>query len=831
MSKPTPTLPRLRQDVVVQRMSDREFVVRLTADRKYFSIGAEEAFLLQRLDGTLNTIEALIAEFEKEFDDQLSQQDVNEFVELANSRMLLETPTEESRSQARQRVGASRDNTPISDEIGYKLDDEDDEEDFQSTGKQSPLFYRVPLIDPDQMFNRLEPKLRWIWTKSFLAISSLAMLFALLILWNNQSDVAASFSDALRWETVLLAWLIVTAATIFHEAAHGLTCKHFGGEVHEIGALLIFFMPCLYCDVSDAWMIPEKRKRLLITAAGGYCDLCQWALAVFVWRITVPDSLINYLAFVVLTVCGTRGFINFNPLLRLDGYYLLSDSLGIPNLRKRSQEYFMGHLRWLLWGAKRPERESRGGLLLAYGLMAWTFALGFLNYISLKMLKFVSDEFGMLGIAFTSLLMLYAVQRVFKGFFKGEVLTMIKTRHIRVLCWLCGGVTAITAAFLIPVKHYATGDFEVRAGDRHEVHVPVTGFISEILVSDGSRVAVGDAVARLKSPDLEAQISTKEAELRGVEANLAKLRMGTRPEQIAAAKDKVARLRNWVELGQREIDRAREAYQQELQALDQRIGRTRTQWEFAKQNYAASERLYEQKALAGAQLKSEQVQLTLLNTQIAEAEADRRAKEAIGIRIAEIELTRREQDLADAVSQLDLFEAGTRPEEIAAEEAKQEQFTEQLRYLSVQRDKLVVRASVAGVVATPRMQEKIGQLTNQGAILCVIENSDTSRVEIAVSEDDLLGIRSGQPVLLKARALPFETFEATVEHIATATTGNSSQSAKQRNVLIVHCLLSNTSGQLRSGMTGFGRVFRGDRTLGTVMLGKALRYLRTEFWW
>ena len=125
-------------------------------------------------------------------------------------------------------------------------------------------------------------------------------------------------------------------ATTCHEFAHGLTCKHYGGDVHEVGLLVMFFTPCFYCNVSDAWLIPEKRKRLWITAAGGYCDLCLWALAVFAWRLSDPQGLVNYLAWVVVTVCAARVLFNFNPLLKLDGYYLLSDWLELPNLRQRS---------------------------------------------------------------------------------------------------------------------------------------------------------------------------------------------------------------------------------------------------------------------------------------------------------------------------------------------------------------------------------------------------------------------------------------------------------------------------------------------------------------
>src|SRR5439155_2123288 len=124
--------------------------------------------------------------------------------------------------------------------------------------------------------------------------------------------------------------------TTLHEFAHGLTCKHYGGEVHEIGFLLMFFIPCFYCNVSDAWLFDRKSKRLWVTFAGAYCDLCLWAVAVFVWRLTVADTMVYYVAWVALSVCGARIFFNFNPLLKLDGYYLLSDWVEIPNLRQRS---------------------------------------------------------------------------------------------------------------------------------------------------------------------------------------------------------------------------------------------------------------------------------------------------------------------------------------------------------------------------------------------------------------------------------------------------------------------------------------------------------------
>src|SRR4029078_13555837 len=125
------------------------------------------------------------------------------------------------------------------------------------------------------------------------------------------------------WQVLALFWVTVVITMFLHEFAHGLTCKHYGGEVHEVGVLIMFFPPCLYCNVSDAWLFSEKSKRIWVGLAGPFLDLCMWAVATFLWRLTVQDTAFNYTAWTVMATCASRTFLNFNPLLKSDGYYLL----------------------------------------------------------------------------------------------------------------------------------------------------------------------------------------------------------------------------------------------------------------------------------------------------------------------------------------------------------------------------------------------------------------------------------------------------------------------------------------------------------------------------
>src|SRR5207247_6187986 len=181
----------------------------------------------------------------------------------------------------------------------------------------------------------------------FIATSRTTIASALVLTAPSHAATLRDMSGLWRVENLLLAWIAVFVVTAGHEFAHGLTCKRFGGEVHELGFMLIYFQPAFYCNVSDAWLFPEKSKRLWVSFAGTYFELFLWALAVLAWRVTDVDTVINYLALIVMTGSGVKALLNLSPLLKLDGYNLLSDYLDIPNLRRKSFRYVGARLKRL----------------------------------------------------------------------------------------------------------------------------------------------------------------------------------------------------------------------------------------------------------------------------------------------------------------------------------------------------------------------------------------------------------------------------------------------------------------------------------------------------
>jgi putative peptide zinc metalloprotease protein len=774
MSQIATPLPPRRPELVISPLGDRgESVVKDLPRGGYYHLGAHEAFLLACLDGW-QTPEEVRAAFQERFGESLSAEELAEFLEAARAQGLLQQP------EAPVSVPAAPPPT-LGPTPFLPL----------PAACQRLLFWRKKFFDPARRFGWLEPRLCFFWTRWFLALSAGCIVLAAGLIWANRGQMASSLAGALRWETALWAWLVLAAVTALHESAHGLTCKPHGGEVHEVGFLLLFFMPCFYCNVSDAWLFKEKSKRLWVTFAGGYFELFVWALAVFVWRLTLPGTLPHYLAVVVLSACGVQTLFNFNPLLKLDGYYLLSGWAEVPNLYQRSWDYLRGQARRLLWGAPPPEAEPRGRFLLLYGLVGWLYSLAFLALMLVSLPRLLGPRWGWLGVAGAVLLGFISVRGICSGFFAGEVRTM---------------------------------PFQVRPAARAELRASVAGFIEVVYCDEGDRVSPGAVVARLEVPDLPSRLAQKQAEVR--EARLRLLEAGTRPEELAEQRRRVERAAGWRDRARQDLGRERKAFEEDLARLDKQVARYAAELEQARASLARMQKLAGSGAASAEELDEARTRCRIDQAQREQAEAEKRARQARGTLEAEAGLAKREKELADARSALALMEAGSRPEEVEAERAKLARLEEEGRYLDGLREKVQVSSPVGGVMTTARLKEKVGQYVREGDLIGLIEEPAVLEAEVTLPEQDVARVRPGQAVELKARALPFETFRTAVDRIAPAAGKGDAQSS-----VTVYCRLENQGADLRPGMSGHARIATGSRAPGLILIDRALRYLRTEFWW
>src|SRR5215471_7932913 len=248
----------------------------------------------------------------------------------------------------------------------------------QKLESRNLLYWKLMSINPERIFEWLIPRTKWAFTKSFHTFAILVIVSALILNVLHIGELSGKVQELFSLHGLFLIWLVVLCVVTMHEFAHGLTCCHFGGKVHEVGFMLIYFQPAFYCDVSDSWMFPSKKQRMLVTLAGGYFQLIVWGICTWLWRITDTDTVINQLALIVIVFAGLQTLVNFNPLIKLDGYYMLSDYLEIPNLRQKALKSLWNRVAGRT-DRSVSQREERAQAI--YGAASVVFSTTLLIYV------------------------------------------------------------------------------------------------------------------------------------------------------------------------------------------------------------------------------------------------------------------------------------------------------------------------------------------------------------------------------------------------------------------------------------------------------------------
>jgi len=250
------------------------------------------------------------------------------------------------------------------------------------------LAIRFRGLDPEPLLGWLYPKLRWMFSPWCLAACLLLILSAITLATTRFEGIIGRLPTLhMFFSRHNIIWMFAALGTakILHEFGHALTCKHFGGECHEMGVMLLAFTPCIYCNVSDSWMLPNKWHRIAVSAAGVLIELTLASLGLLLWHFSYPGPL-NSLALNLAVVCSISTLIfNGNPLMRFDGYYIFSDLVNIPNLRRQSTTQLKQLVsRWFLGLQLVPDRmlpPGRQWLLSIYAIASTVYRLSVLAAI------------------------------------------------------------------------------------------------------------------------------------------------------------------------------------------------------------------------------------------------------------------------------------------------------------------------------------------------------------------------------------------------------------------------------------------------------------------
>jgi putative peptide zinc metalloprotease protein len=210
--------------------------------------------------------------------------------------------------------------------------------------KRSWLALQIHLFDPDALLSILVRKLRFLFTPMVAVFAGILVFSALVVFALHWSEWGLLLARSLGWRSVITIYLPALLMMVFHEFAHGVACKYYGCPVHDMGVILYYLQPCTYCDVSASWML-DRRQRIYVMLAGVVAELVAWSC--FVWAaLWVPlDTVGGEVLVGLIASSGTKTLFNLNPLIKLDGYYVLSDLLRIPNLRQHSFAYLAHRLK------------------------------------------------------------------------------------------------------------------------------------------------------------------------------------------------------------------------------------------------------------------------------------------------------------------------------------------------------------------------------------------------------------------------------------------------------------------------------------------------------
>ena len=370
------------------------------------------------------------------------------------------------------------------------------------------LFFKQSLFDPDDLLGRLLPAVRWAFSPAALVLGAAFFILSLLaVAWNFDRFVAQG-ANFFTLSNIGLTWVLFLGVKVLHEFGHGLAAKYHGAEVHEMGFMFILFTPYLFCNVSDVWRA-GKTARVAVGSAGIMVELVIASAAVWLWLFSQP-GLFHQMCFNTIVLCSVSTVLfNGNPLMKFDGYYILSDILEIPNLRAKSnawvtawaQRSFLG-LRPKTAPAAAHETNPLFGI---YAVAAYTYGWFVMFSISIMLfdllkpygLQFVSRTYVGLFLFVSLALPLYRLGMSVRGLPEFRSAVFRRGRVLALGILLFSGLV-----FAVPWTETIKRSAALEAEHVEPVSASAAGILEEVRISNGAAVRRGDVLGTIRNEDL-----------------------------------------------------------------------------------------------------------------------------------------------------------------------------------------------------------------------------------------------------------------------------------------------------------------------------------------
>jgi putative peptide zinc metalloprotease protein len=504
--------PRLRSDLRISEQviaGDESFVVKIPETQSYNRYGATEFELLTLCDGTRTPAEVTEEMNCRDPGETLTESEVLDFLDSVDPGMWERSAGEKNLAVLER----------IRDERKGRVD------------HSSILYISFKAWDPNNFLAKIDPYLSWMFTPEFVFASSLLFIVCIYLLAGDWSRIAAdtkalyTFRNKSAYD-IWAFWILLLVIGGIHECGHGLTCKHFGGEVHQMGFLLIYFTPAFFTDTTDIVLFQRGSRRLWVIFAGIWVELTLCAIAALIWYFTLPGSLANDLAYKAMLLSSIQGaLLNLNPLIKADGYYALAQFLDVDNLREDSFAFLRAlarkHLLREPIDLPNASRRLRR-IYTVFGLSAIVYSTLLIVLVLGWAKNILVGKFGDWGYLLT-LAIVYFFAR--KGLRKAVPAVRAwwrekKEDHMAWKLTRTQQISALAAGALLlvyPFPSTITSDFVLEPGTDVHVRATLAGMVQQVLVREGDRVQESQLLAILANPDITAGRTISAQEL--AEAN------------------------------------------------------------------------------------------------------------------------------------------------------------------------------------------------------------------------------------------------------------------------------------------------------------------------
>ncbi len=541
--------PKLRTDMRISEQTiagETSYVIKNFETNSYNRYGTSEYELLTLCDGTRMPAEIAQAMNERHPDEPIDETEVLEFIDSIEPAMWERSIGEKNLAVLER----------IRDERKGRID------------QSSMLYITFKAWDPDKTLTKLNPYLSWMFTPGFVVFCVLLFIASFYLIAGDWTRVLQDTMDLYSFQNktaydIWAFWILMFVLTGIHELGHGLTCKHFGGDVHQMGFMLIYFGPAFYTDTTDILLFQRGSRRLWVIFAGIWIELVNFGIATFIWRFTIPGTIVNDLAYKTMLLSGIQAaLINLNPLIKADGYYALSQFLDIDNMREESFAFLRTWSRkYLLRQEIDPPPTSRRQrrIFITFGIAAILYS-GTLILLAILFVRniFVS-RFGGWGYVLTFGVVYFFARKWLRSALP-TVRAWVREKREGYMAWKItrtqqvGALGVVLLLLIPPLPSKLSTDFVVEPGRDARVRAQVAGLVREVYVRQDDAVKEGQLLAVLQNPEVEAgpQILSQQLALASSDVRSSQDRSDT--DKSAQASLERIRLQQELAVAQRKVE-------------------------------------------------------------------------------------------------------------------------------------------------------------------------------------------------------------------------------------------------------------------------------------